>query len=104
MVIVITGNEFASRSFRQQVMSGLSRNEWLAGKGVLIFGLALFGFDAAPGAANGEDELFGLRFLFSTFPSLFFLLGALIVWNYPITEERHAEIRRQIEAEEAAES
>ncbi len=43
MVIVITGNEFSSRSFRQQVMSGLSRNEWLAGKGVLIGGLALLG-------------------------------------------------------------
>ena len=27
MVMVITGNEFVTRSFRQQVMSGLSRNE-----------------------------------------------------------------------------
>ena len=43
MVIVITGNEFASRSFRQQVLSGLSRNEWLAGKGLLVISLALFG-------------------------------------------------------------
>lgn len=43
MVIVITGNEFASKSFRQQVMTGLSRNEWLLGKLALIVGLALFG-------------------------------------------------------------
>ncbi len=43
MVIVITGNEFASRSFRQQVMTGLSRNEWLIGKLTLVLGLALFG-------------------------------------------------------------
>ncbi len=43
LVIVLTGNEFASKTFRQQVMSGLSRNEWLAGKGILIVGLALFG-------------------------------------------------------------
>ena len=47
---------------------------------------------------NGPDELFGLRFLFSTFPSLFFLTGAAIVWSYPITEKRHEEIRRGIEA------
>jgi len=43
MLIVITGNEFASKSFRQQVMTGLSRNEWLLGKLSLIIGLALFG-------------------------------------------------------------
>jgi Na+/melibiose symporter-like transporter len=36
--------------------------------------------------------------LFSTFPSLFFLTGAAIVWNYPITEARHAEIRAELEA------
>lgn len=43
MVIVLTGNEFASRSFRQQVLSGLSRDEWLAGKGLLVLLLAIFG-------------------------------------------------------------
>ena len=68
---------------------------------IALFGLALFGFDAAPEAVNEPDGLFGLRFLFSTFPSLFFLTGALIVWNYPITEARHAEIRQQIEANAA---
>jgi Na+/melibiose symporter-like transporter len=45
--------------------------------------------------------LFGLRFLFSTFPSVFFLIGAAIVWKYPITEERHAEIRAELEARPA---
>ena len=64
-----------------------------------MFGLALWGFDAVPGAGNGDDEIFGLRFLFSTFPSIFFLTGAAIVWNYLITKERHAEIRAEIEAE-----
>ena len=63
-----------------------------------MFGLAWWGFDVAPGASNGDDEIFGLRFLFSTFPSLFFLTGAAIVWKYPITEERHAEIRAEIAA------
>ena len=45
---------------------------------------------------NTEEHLLGLRFLFSTFPSVFFILGAMIVWNYPITEKRHAEIRAQL--------
>lgn len=86
---------FSAWSFAQKATSSI-------GAAIAMFGLALFGFDATPGVTNGEDELFGLRFLFSTFPSLFFLLGALIVWNYPITEARHAEIRRDIELNEQA--
>jgi Na+/melibiose symporter-like transporter len=82
---------FSAWSFAQKATSSI-------GAAIAMFGLALFGFDAGPEAANGPDELFGLRFLFSTFPSIFFLLGAAIVWNYPITEARHAEIRREIES------
>ena len=87
---------FSAWSFAQKATSSI-------GAAIAMFGLALFGFDAAPGATNGDDELFGLRFLFSTFPSLFFLTGAAIVWNYPITAARHAEIRARIAAQ-AAES
>jgi len=43
LVITIAGNEFTGRTLRQQIMTGLSREEWLAGKGILIIGLALFG-------------------------------------------------------------
>lgn len=86
---------FSAWSFAQKATSSI-------GAAIAMFGLAFFGFDAAPEAANGAEELFGLRFLFSTFPSLFFLTGALIVWNYPITEARHAEIRREIERQTAA--
>ena len=62
---------------------------------------SFWGFDAGPDAVNGERELFGLRFLFSTVPSLFFLSGALIVWKYPITEQRHAEIRAELAARDS---
>ena len=63
-----------------------------------LMGLALFGFQAAPDAVNGPDELFGLSFLFAVFPSLFYLLSGAIVWNYPITEARHKEMRAEMEA------
>jgi len=85
---------FSAWSFAQKATSSV-------GAAIALFGLALFGFNAAPGATNGPEELFGLRFLFSTFPSLFFLSGAFVVWNYPITEARHAEIRREIESQVA---
>ena len=54
--------------------------------------------DAAQGAVNGPDELFGLRFLFALFPSLFYLASGAIVWSYPITEARHKAMRAEIEA------
>ncbi len=59
--------------------------------------LAIIGFDATNGGSNDADQLFGLRFLFSTFPSFFFVTAAIIAWRYPITEERQAEVRAQLE-------
>lgn len=44
IVIVLTANEFSHKTFRQQIMSGLSRNEFLFGKGILVFCLAIYGF------------------------------------------------------------
>jgi hypothetical protein len=44
MVIVLTGNEFSNKTFRQQVLSGLSRNEFLFGKGLLVFSLSIYSF------------------------------------------------------------
>ena len=84
---------FSAWSFAQKATASV-------GGAIALYGLALFGFDATPGASNGSDELFGLRFLFSTFPSVFFLIGAAIVWHYPITEERHKEIRDAIDAKQ----
>lgn len=81
---------FAAWSFAQKATATV-------GAGIAMYGLSLFGYDAELRGANGPGELFGLRFLFSTFPSVFFLIGAAIVWKYPITEERHREIRAQLE-------
>ena len=82
---------FSAWSFAQKATASI-------GGVIAMFGLALMGFNAAPDAVNGEAEMFGLRFLFSTFPSIFFLTAAAIVWKYPVTEERHAEIRAALAA------
>lgn len=81
---------FSAWSFAQKATASI-------GSSMAIFGLAIFGFEASPTASNSPEELWGLRFLFSTFPSLFFFTGAAIIWNYPITPERHAEIRRELD-------
>ncbi|MCP5181336.1 MAG: MFS transporter [Pseudomonadales bacterium] len=82
---------FSAWSFAQKSTASI-------GAAIAMFGLALLGFNAESGAVNGAEELFGLRFLFSAFPSIFFLGGALIVWNFPITAERQKGIRAEIEA------
>lgn len=86
---------FSAWSFAQKATATV-------GGSIAMFGLALFGFDASLGSGNDSGAMLGLRFLFSTFPSLFFLGGALIVWKYPITEERQREIRAAIESRGAA--
>ena len=44
LVIVLTGNEFTFRTLRQQVLFGLTRNEFVYGRGVLVLFLAVYGF------------------------------------------------------------
>ncbi|MBQ62631.1 MAG: hypothetical protein CMQ19_11220 [Gammaproteobacteria bacterium] len=64
---------------------------------IALYGLALFNFNAAPDAVNDADQLFGLRFLFALLPSAFYLLACIIIWNYPITGKKHAEMRAELE-------
>jgi Na+/melibiose symporter-like transporter len=70
------------------------------GGSLAMFGLGLFHYDATLGSGNDPHAMLGLRVLFSSLPSLFFLTGAMIVWNFPITEERHREIRAMLEAKQ----
>jgi len=70
---------------------------------IALWTLAWWGFDVGPDARNGERELFGLRLLFSTLPSVFFLAGAALVWRFPIDAARQAEIRAALEEREAEE-
>ena len=85
---------FATYSFTAKLAGSV-------GGSIALFGLAMVGFDAAPGATNDEDQLFGLRFLFALFPSVFYLGACAIAWNYPITREKHLEMRNELDARAA---
>ena len=80
---------FSTYSFTAKLSGSL-------GGTIALFGLALFGFNAAPDAINDADQLFGLRFLFAVLPSFFYLSACAIIWNYPITQEKHAEMRVEL--------
>lgn len=55
--------------------------------------LALVGFDPMPGGHNDATAIAGLTALFVLGPLLLGVLGAVLIWRWPITAHQHAEIR-----------
>jgi Na+/melibiose symporter-like transporter len=66
------------------------------GQGLAFSTLAWIGFHAQ--GQNGPDEIFGLRVFYSAGPMALYLSALLIVWSYPITSARHAELRAELAA------
>ena len=58
--------------------------------------LDLIGFDSTPGAINSPEQILGLKALFCFGLPIFLLAAILCVRNYPITQEKQEEIRKQI--------
>lgn len=66
---------------------------------VLTFtALQFAGFEPSRGAANSEASLIWLQILFAVLPALCLAAAALVLRGYPLTQERHAEIRAALEA------
>jgi GPH family glycoside/pentoside/hexuronide:cation symporter len=64
----------------------------------LVFTLLDFtGFKADAGQANAPSALFGILMLGGVVPALFYLVGSLLIYFYPITAVRHAEIRAALD-------
>lgn len=64
--------------------------------------LAVLGFNPAEGAANTPEALRGLELCFVIVPVLVILFGGLSMWGYRLDKARHAEIRVQLDARDAA--
>jgi GPH family glycoside/pentoside/hexuronide:cation symporter len=76
----------------------------------LAFGLFLVsqalewsGFDQnMPAAEQPESALLAIRFMIGPMPAVLLLLGIALAAFYPITQQKHAELRAQAEARRAA--
>lgn len=68
------------------------------GGSIGLYGLAYIGFNPTEPELNSASQLWGLKVLFALLPSAFYLAACAIIWHYPITEERHAQLRRELEA------
>ena len=64
---------------------------WLA-----LTALSWISFNTGTDANNSPTQLLGLKLLFSTLPSFFFVTAIIIIWKYPITEEMHSKIRNKL--------
>ena len=65
-----------------------------AGLGFMMLGA--FGYDAKAGAVNGAPAQFGMMFTVVAVPTVLKIVGALMVWNFPIDARRHDTIRRRL--------
>lgn len=50
-----------------------------------------------PAPSQPDSALTALRLLLAILPALLLAVSIVVAWGYPITRERHAEIRRQLE-------
>ena len=57
--------------------------------------LNLTGYD--PSAEINESGLWMIRLEYAVIPTFFFLLASYLVWNYPVTSERHARLIEALE-------
>lgn len=64
--------------------------------------LRLVGFQVGAHAANSADKVHGLELAFITGPVVFVLLGGATFLGYRLSAERHADIRRRLDARDAA--
>lgn len=65
--------------------------------GIMFYVLAWIGFNPAPDAGNPASALSGLAALYIGLPILLSLMAAWVAFRYPLTAERHAKIRLELE-------
>lgn len=64
--------------------------------------LAYFGYDAKEGAHNTAQAITALEWIFITGPILFVMLGGACVIGWRLDEARHAAVRAELDARDAA--
>ena len=68
------------------------------GTGVSLNIVGLLGFDPAGGVAASTDiGVLSLRLVYCLGPIFFYGLALKLIWNYPLTPERHARLRGRLE-------
>lgn len=78
--------------------SWISKVGMAVGAGASGFILSATGFDAALGGNQSEHALFMIRFLLAAVPIIGISVGLVMIFMFPLTPQKMAEIRAQLEA------
>lgn len=84
------------------ILSGTVKIGSAAAIGITFVGLEVIGFDARTG--GGDQGLAGLQVMFLVLPILLALLASWIILSFPLTAEKHDEIRAALAARDLAEA
>jgi Na+/melibiose symporter-like transporter len=72
------------------------------GTGVSLNIIGLLGFDPSAGMGASTDQgILALRLVYCVGPVVFYAMAMRLVWNYPLTPERHARLRARLARREA---
>ncbi len=72
------------------------------GTGVSLNIVGLLGFDPSGGVAASSDlGVLSLRLVYCLGPIVFYGLALKLIWNYPLTPERHARLQARLERRQA---
>ena len=64
--------------------------------------LSLVGFVPSLGTQNDANALLGVTLVYSGLTCLISGTGVILIWRYPLTATRHAEIRRALDSRQTA--
>jgi len=85
------GTYFAFLGFTEKVAIAF-------GTGISLNIVGLLGFDPSGGVAASTDAgVLSLRLVYCLGPVVFYGLALKLIWNYPLTPERHARLRERLE-------
>ena len=90
-----TGLIFSSASMAQKFGGAF-------GGSAVMWMLAAFGYNTMAGAVQTETAILGLRILMSWIPALVAALAILVVWFYPLTKQKMAEVQAELSAKRGA--
>jgi Na+/melibiose symporter-like transporter len=79
------------------LVTAVSKMGYALSVGITFVALDLVGFVPEAGAANSQQALWGVQFLYVGTPVILALLGAALIWRFPLDGVRHGEIRRRLE-------
>ena len=92
------GATYAAFSFTRKVGQAF-------GVGLVGYALGFFGYVSASNghvATQTQHTLDGIMLTMAVLPAVFFVLALVIMWTYPLTEARHAEIVAELKERHAA--